>query len=109
MGGICISIRMIKICDESIAYPLKIMFDTTLKLGIFPEKWEKANIILVHKKENKNIKKSIDQYHYYLYVEIYLKNVFLTLFIHILNLIIYYRSLNLVFGWVILVYHSCWQ
>ena len=51
-GGI--SIRMI--CDESIAYPLKIIFDTALKSGIFPEKWEKENIP-VHKKENKNILK----------------------------------------------------
>ena len=50
-----ISIRMIKICDESIAYPLKIIFDTALKSGIFPEKWKKANIIPVHKKEKKNI------------------------------------------------------
>ena len=53
-----ISIRMIKICDESIAYPLKIIFDTALKSGIFPEKWKKANIIPVHKKEKKNILKN---------------------------------------------------
>ena len=33
-----ISIRMIKICDESIVYPLKIIFGTALKSGIFPEK-----------------------------------------------------------------------
>ena len=37
---------MIKICDESIASPLKIIFDTALKSGIFPEK------------ENKNIFKN---------------------------------------------------
>ena len=43
-----ISIRMIKICDESIA-------STALKSGIFPEKWKKANVVPVHKKENKNI------------------------------------------------------
>ena len=50
-----ISICMIKICDESIASPLKIIFDTAIKSGIYPEKWKKANVVPVHKKENKNI------------------------------------------------------
>ena len=31
-----ISIRMVKMCDESIASPLKIIFDTALKSGIYP-------------------------------------------------------------------------
>ena len=53
-----ISIRMIKICDESILSPLKIIFDTALKSGIYPENWKKANIIPVHKKESKNILKN---------------------------------------------------
>ena len=53
-----ISIRMVKICDESIAYPLKIIFETSLKCGIFPDKWKKANVVPVHKKESKNILKN---------------------------------------------------
>ena len=39
------SIRMVKICDESIAYPLKIIFETALKSGIYPDKW-KNNLTL---------------------------------------------------------------
>ena len=53
-----ISIRMVKICDESIAYPLKIIFETALKCGIYPDKWKKGNIVPVHKKESKNILKN---------------------------------------------------
>ena len=53
-----ISIRMIKICDESIALPLKIIFDTALKSGSYPDKWKRANVVPVHKKESKNILKN---------------------------------------------------
>ena len=47
-----ISIRMIKICDETIALPLKIIFDTALKSGSYPDKWKRANVVPVHKKES---------------------------------------------------------
>ena len=53
-----ISIRMIKICDETIAIPLKIIFDTALKSGNYPDKWKRANIVPIHKKDNKNILKN---------------------------------------------------
>ena len=53
-----ISIRMIKICDETIALPLKIIFDTALKSGSYPNKWKRANVVPVHKKESKNILKN---------------------------------------------------
>ena len=53
-----ISIRMVKICDDSIALPLKMIFDTALKSGCYPEKWKKANGIPVHKKDSKNILKN---------------------------------------------------
>ena len=53
-----ISIRMIKICDETIALPLKIILDTALKSGSYPDKWKRANVVPVHKKESKNILKN---------------------------------------------------
>ena len=53
-----ISIRMIKICDETIALPLKIIFDTALKSGSYPDKWKRANVVPVHKKESKNMLKN---------------------------------------------------
>ena len=102
-----IAIRMIKICDETIALPLKIIFDTALKSGSYPDKWKRANVVPVHKKESKNILKN--------YIPISLLPVrgnifvFITPFIPILNLMIYYPNLSQVFVRGILVYLSCWQ
>ena len=48
-----ISIRMVKMCDESIAYPLKIIFETALKSGIYPDKWKKLTLSLCIKKKAK--------------------------------------------------------
>ena len=45
-----ISIRMIKLCDQSIVKLLSLTFDTCLKSGIFSDTWKKSNIVLVHKK-----------------------------------------------------------
>ena len=38
---------MIKICSESVTMPLKIIFEESLKKGIFPEIWKKANVVPV--------------------------------------------------------------
>ena len=48
-----LSIRMIKMCSESITLPLKIIFQESLKKGKFPEIWKKANVVPVHRRENK--------------------------------------------------------
>ena len=48
---------MVKMCD-SIAYPLKIIFETAFKSGIYPDKYKKANVVPLHKKESKNILKN---------------------------------------------------
>ena len=70
-----ISIRMVKMGDESIEYPLKIIFETALKSGIYPDKWKIANVVPVDNKEIKIFKKTIEKYHYYLSVVRYLKIV----------------------------------
>ena len=44
---------MIKICSESVTIPLKIIFEESLQKGIFPEIWKKANVVPIHKKEDK--------------------------------------------------------
>ena len=46
-----ISIRMIKICAESLLKPLLILFKNSLKLSYYPDIWKKSNIIPAHKKE----------------------------------------------------------
>ena len=47
------SIKMIKMCSESITLPLKTIFQESLKKGKFPEIWKKANVVPVYKKEDK--------------------------------------------------------
>ena len=53
-----LSIRMIKICEESISLPLKIIFETSLKHGVFPEIWKNANVVPSHKKDDKTLIKN---------------------------------------------------
>ena len=48
-----ISIRMLKICGDSICRPLSIIFKTCLRTGIFPLEWKKANFVPIHKKGDK--------------------------------------------------------
>ena len=48
-----ISVRLIKICGLSICKPLNIIFSNCLSQGIFPEYWKKANVVPVHKKNEK--------------------------------------------------------
>ena len=50
-----ISIRMLKICDDAIVEPLKILFVNSVNQAVFPSRWKKANVIHVHKKKTKNI------------------------------------------------------
>ena len=44
---------MINICSESVTIPLKIILEESLKKGIFPEIWKKANVVPIHKKKTK--------------------------------------------------------
>ena len=53
-----LSIKMIKFCEESITIPLKIIFEESLKCGVFPEIWKKTNVVPVHKKEDKTLVKN---------------------------------------------------
>ena len=53
-----ISIKMIQICGDSIIPPLKIIFESAIKSGHFPDSWKKGNIIPVHKKESKYLIKN---------------------------------------------------
>ena len=50
-----ISICMIKICGESILKPLELIFKSCLENGKFPIEWKKANVVPVHKRNNKQL------------------------------------------------------
>ena len=49
-GHDMISIRMLKICGNSIYKPLQLIFRSCIKNGKFPSEWKKANVVPVHKK-----------------------------------------------------------
>ena len=53
-----ISVRMIKLSDTALITPLKIIFTNCLKRGLFPEIWKYANVVPVHKKNEKNLKEN---------------------------------------------------
>ncbi len=53
-----ISVRMIKVCDSALVLPLKLIFENCLSKGIFPETWKCANVVPVHKKNEKNLKEN---------------------------------------------------
>ena len=53
-----ISVRMIKLSDAPLVLPLKIIFTNCLRRGLFPEIWKFANVVPVHKKNEKNLKRN---------------------------------------------------
>ena len=48
-----LSIRMLKICRDSICVPLEMIFKQALLTGVFPSEWKKGNIVPIHKKGDK--------------------------------------------------------
>ena len=50
-----ISIKMIHICRNQIILPLKLIFESCARLGVYPDLWKRSNVCPVHKKESKNL------------------------------------------------------
>ena len=48
-----LSIRMIKLCGNSVCKPLSIIFNDCLNKGKFLHEWKKASVVPVHKKGHK--------------------------------------------------------
>ena len=53
-----LSITMIKMCNKTLVYPLKLIFKASTQEGVFPDCWKKANVVPIHKKESKNLFKN---------------------------------------------------
>ena len=51
-----ISVRMIKICDDALLLPLRLIFESCMTQGVFPEVWKQANVVPIHKKNSKSLK-----------------------------------------------------
>ena len=49
---------MIKICDIEIVKPLYLIYMKCLETGRFPSSWKKANVLPIHKKESRRLKKN---------------------------------------------------
>ena len=57
-GHHMLSIRMLKLCGESIYKPLNLIFKSCLKTCQFPQDWKKANVVTVFKKGGKQFLKN---------------------------------------------------
>ena len=53
-----ISIRMLKLCGDSLCRPLELIFKDCLANGIFPSDWKKGYIVTVHKKNDEQCLKN---------------------------------------------------
>ena len=53
-----ISVRMIKISGDALIPPLITIFNNIITTGIYPTSWKKANIVSIHKKEDKTLVKN---------------------------------------------------
>ena len=48
-GSDGISARMLSLCNESIVFPLKLIFRTIIYTGVYPDLWKQANVTPIHK------------------------------------------------------------
>ena len=55
-----ISIRMLKLCNNSTCKPLKIIFNGCLEMSTFPNDWKKGNVVPIFKKDDKQ---NLKNYH----------------------------------------------
>ena len=72
---------MIKLCDKSEAFPLKLLFQSSLEKGLFPVDWKKSNIVPIHEKENKNLTKNFQPISLLpIFSKIYERLIFISIF-----------------------------
>ena len=77
-----ISVRILKLCATSISNPPKNFYNDYLHNECFPQTWKKANIIPIHEKGDKQLKKTTDLSHYCLFLVKFLQSYL----IHYLNI-----------------------
>ena len=53
-GPDAISGAVLKNCSKTLAYPLSVLFNLSYNTGYIPQEWKLANVVPVHKKEDKN-------------------------------------------------------
>ena len=50
-----ISVRMVKLCEDSLVKSFSIIFQNCINSSVFPERWKKPNIVPIHKKNDKQL------------------------------------------------------
>ena len=88
---------MIKLSDVALVTPLKIIFTNCLRHGIFPQIWKHANVVPVHKKNQKNVKANYRPISLLPVFGKILENSSTTLYILILCHVSYSTQINQVF------------
>ena len=74
---------MIQICRESIALPLKLLFEKALKEKEFRDIWKLANVAPVHKKEAKHLLKDYRPISLFsIFIKIFERVIYNSLFNH---------------------------
>ena len=76
-----ISVRMVKICDDTIQKPLSIIYNNYITTGIYSNAWKKSNIVPVHKKGDKQMLTITDQSYFFLFLVKFLRKSYLIPFL----------------------------
>ena len=50
-----ILVKMINFCTNFVAHPLTLIFENSMTAGTFATRWKRANIVPIHKKNDKQI------------------------------------------------------
>ena len=66
-----ISVRMIKLCINSVTHPLTLILQNSMTAGTFPTQWKRANIVPIDKKNDKQI---VSNYLFCLYAVKFVKS-----------------------------------
>ena len=91
-------------CDKPLVYPLKLIFRASFQEGVLLDCWKKANVVHIHKKESKNLLKSVDQSAFFEFLAKYTKESFLKSFLMISIKMNFLQNVSLVFSVVIHVF-----
>ena len=97
-------VRMVKLCTNYVAHSLTSIFQNSMAAGTFATQWKRANIVPIHKKNDKQI---VSNYRPVSLLPIYSKifeKLFSTNFPNFLRTIICYLNINQVFARVIHVF-----
>ena len=104
-----ISIRMLKICGDTICKPLVLIFKQALTTGVFPSEWKKGYIVPFIKKRTSKTLKITVQFLYFLSVGKFLKDSDLMKSLVFFWLTISWHLISLVLNQVTLVLISFYQ